>query len=146
MHCTIWNCKCSLNNKISKGSPHFGKLTSYWFLFFLSPVNWILIGAKQFSLFFCRTLFSGFILCYPRRLSWCPFNPQEGKQSANEESDMGHDAALQDSVVRRKRTLQSLATFFSVGNCFLFFNCFWPGLVQNFFSNHKKNSRKKSKF
>jgi len=49
----------------------------------------------------------------------------EEKQSANEEFDvLGHGTVLQDSVVRRKRTLQSLATFFSVGNCFLFFNCF----------------------
>ena len=126
MHCTIWNCKCSLNNKISKGSPHFGKLKSYWFSFFLSPVNWIFIGAKQFSISFCWTFIRFQPKCYPRRL-----NPQEGKQSANEESDiLGHDTALQDSVVRRKRTLQSLATIFSVGNCFLFFNCFWPRLSQ----------------
>ena len=129
MHCSIWNCRCSLNNKISQGTPHFGKLKSYWFLFFISPVNF----------YWCKTIFTLFLLDFfpvstyvtQRRLNWCPFKPQEGKQSANEESDiLGHDTALQDSVVRRKRTLQSLATFFSVGNCFLFFNCFWPRLSQ----------------
>ena len=57
MHCSIWNCRCSHNNKIPQGSPHFGKFTSYWFLFFLSPVNWIFIGAKQFSISFCWTFF-----------------------------------------------------------------------------------------